>query len=252
MVMSHIRWPLVLSAVVGFSLLGAPRDAHATLQLFASVGGTTFQAIDNVLNDINPAIGQLALAPNLNVGGLNVQGSFHTSSRAGGNNLITSGSSTVINTTGAPITADVVVGDNNFIGPATTVTTTGSGTWTNANGSTILLQWYDDPGNAQPADSVGDAPGNVVDTFSDTAVGALDSFSHNGGPFAVNDPANFSMTLRFTFTLVGGGQLTSRGQSELKPTVGGVIPEPSTMVMAIAGLPLVGLVAWRRRRKAQA
>lgn len=245
----HIRWVSTMAAVAGFALLGAPRDAHAVLQLFATVGAVNFQAIDNVLNDVDPVLGQLALAPT-NVGGLNVQGSFHTSSRASGNNFLTSGSSSVTNTTGAPVMADVVVGDNNFIGPAFTVTTTGSGTWTNAAGSTILLRYFDDPANAQPADSAGDAPGNLVDSFSDTAVGPLDSFSHNAGPLplAIPDLANFSMTLRFTFTLVGGGQLVSRGQSMLKPV--GVIPEPGTMVMAIAGLPLVGLAAWRRRRKA--
>ena len=45
----------------------------------------------------------------------------------------------------------VVISETDFIGPANFVQATGSGTWTEADGSVIDLFYYNDPDNAQGA-----------------------------------------------------------------------------------------------------
>jgi hypothetical protein len=243
---------LGMTAVVG---LAAAPDADASLILAASAGGANICAVDNnafacafgvQVPDTDPTLGTLALGSTTTpilVGGLSVLGSVHTATFGPPNNLLDSSSLEVLNTTGAPVSAMVAVGSTDFVGPATQAFTTGSGTWVTANGSTINLSWYNDPANAQGADTPLDRPGVLVNSFADLAVGPLDSFSHSGGPFAVADPGLFSMTLGFDFTLVPGGSLLSRGQAELKPTA---VPEPVSLALLAMGL---GAAAVRRRKR---
>jgi hypothetical protein len=145
----------------------------------------------------------------------------------------------------APVTLTVAAGNTNFTGPVSSFVTSGSGTFQQANGSTITLNWYDDPANGQGATTPTTTPGMLVDTFSHTAVGTADSFRHDGGG-SVNDPALFSMTDQVTGTLVAGGQLINRGQTEIKdPTV----PEPTSLATLGASLAGMGMID-RERQKA--
>ena len=52
--------------------------------------------------------------------------------------------------------------------------------WQNAIGSTITLNWFDDPNNGQGADLPNDTPGNLIHTFTNTATTIVDAFSDNG------------------------------------------------------------------------
>jgi hypothetical protein len=241
--------------MTGALTLASASSADAALLLYATIGGSNFCAADNMLAgvcagggtflaDLDADVGDLNLGNNT-LAGLDITGSFHQQSIAGapgGLNVLQSGSTSIVNNTGATVAASVIISATDFIGPATTAFTTGSGTWTNADGSTIQMRWYNDPLNRQGAEAAGDTPGTLLDTFNDTAVGAFDSTSHNGGPFAVVDPALFSMTLAFDLTLVNGGTLTSRGQSEGKPRV---VPEPASLVLL--GLGFLGAGIARRR-----
>ncbi|ABB32943.1 protein of unknown function DUF1555 [Geobacter metallireducens RCH3] len=224
--------------------------------------------VDNGAGDLDPNPHAILLGNNFEpIPGFVVQGSYHTAHLEP--NILTSASSSVTNTRGTTSRAFVVVSDTDFKPPTNATFVTGSGTWTNAAGSTIALGYYNDPNNGQyaapfvPFDTLGNpnpAPvlfadfdsfdqgwasllsGDLVASFSDTATSDHDSFGFNGGPYGVSNVDPFSMALMFDFSVVPNGMLTSRGLSmEADP-----IPEPSTFLLLGAGL---GGVVWLRRRK---
>jgi hypothetical protein len=243
-----------LGLIAMLCLVSVP-NAEAALMLAATAGGVNICAADQdvacgfgtQVPDTDPAPNSLGVGgiTGIVIGGLDVRGSLHTATFGPPQNILRSSSLSVTNTTGAPVSAMVAVGATDFVGPSLTATTSGSGTWVSAIGATIQLDWCNDPANAQHGTTPADC-GPVIDTFSHTATADPDSFSHDGGPFVVNDPNLFAMGLRFAFTLPGGGQLLSRGQAEIKPTA---IPEPATLILLGVG---IGAFARRLRRKQRA
>ena len=240
----------LLAIVFGLSVV--PR-ADAALILAGDIQGLLFCASDNnigcsngtVLTDTDPALGVLALGVT-SIAGVTVNGSVHTVVVGPPTNLLDSTSLSIINTNPTPITARLSVSATDFVGPVSEASATASGTWGNGSqGSSVLLTWWNDNTNQQGAETTFDRPGLLVDTFSDTANAQIDSFSHNGGPFAVSDTGAFSMTLGLDMTLLGNDSLISRGQSEIKDVA--AVAEPTTMLLLGAGL--LGGGAKLRKRK---
>ena len=253
--MSKIQttWRTMRPAALAAALcgLGAVTGAQATLIIsYTATAGALTNSVtcvdNNAACDTDPTVDRIVLANGTSpLPGLLVNGSTHYSTTAGGMNLISSGSSSIFWTGPGTVSLNVSVSDTDFIGPSFVVETTGSGTFTTAQGSTINLGWYNDPLNRQGADTSTDRPGNLVDSFAFIAPDASQSFSHNfSGPLAFPDLGPFSMTLGFDFTLISGGVLTSRGMTELKPV--GKVPEPGTL--ALLGFGLAGLAFTRRRK----
>jgi len=189
-------------------LIGVPQT-QATLLIAGQIGATTFSCVDNnPACDLNLTTGTLQLA-NQTINGVQINGSIQTSTGTPANpgmDILNASSLSLINTATSSRTIAVTVGDTDFAGPIDKFFTSGSGTWQTANGSTITLNWYNDPNNNQGAETTTDTPGNLIDTFTDVANGPADSFAHNGsGP--ISDLGPFSMTLQATGTLAAGGQL---------------------------------------------
>jgi hypothetical protein len=233
------------AAIAAITLLSALAPARAALIISGDVGGSTFTCVDNDVScDTNATTGIIQIADQT-INGVVVNGSIQTSTK-GSVNVLDTSSLSIINNNATATAITFTVGDTDFVGPATSFVSSGSGTFSGPTGSTITLNWFDDPNNVQGGQSAGDTPGILVDTFSATqTLARSQSFSHNDiGP--VDDPTNFSMTLQATGTLQPGAQLLSRGQTETKEQV--AIREPASLAMLGGALLTMGFF-WRRRRE---
>lgn len=257
----------VLGALITFTALCAPLTVEASLIAAGSVdGGGRFFAVDQQavntcgavvvgpcqLPDLDPAVGSLVTGAFATGGGdLTVGFAVQTSDKGTVNRLDSTGTQ-FSNIGDAAHTFIGVISDTDFLGPSTEATTTGAGQWSHLGlgygNSSIAMQWFNDPANQQGALTTSILqPGVQIDAFADAAGPANpDSFSHVGGPFAVNDPGLFSMTLRFEGLIEPGVRLTGREMTELKELA--AVPQVGAgWLMGLGGL---GLLAsfWGRRR----
>ncbi len=180
-----------LSILSGFAAAGVIAGllvpAHAVLQIIAEVNGvTTPLCVDNAACDKNPATGIIQVGDGA-LDGVQVNGSIQTSTGTParpGPGVLNTSSLSIINLTDETKTATVVVSDTDFKGPVASWATAGSGAWQDAVGSSITssitLNWYNDPANAQGASTPTDTPGTLIDTFNNTATTFADSFHNNG------------------------------------------------------------------------
>jgi hypothetical protein len=226
-------------AIVSALSLALSTPAAARLQIAADFGGVIFTCVDNAACDSNPATGVMQLM-NLNLGGVEVNGSIQASGR--GPNFLNTSSLSVINGAGHAVAYDVTVGDTSFAPIVTSTAFSGAGVWQNAIGSTANLSWWADPANAQGASFAGLTPGFEQGAFSSTASRTVDAFSdHGANPFFA--PTPFSMTEDVTGVILKGGQLINRGQAME------AVPEPSTWAMLALGFGGLAFLGMRKARR---
>jgi hypothetical protein len=224
----------------------SPNPAHATLQLAGTFNGSTFLCVDNdTACDLNLSTGTIQLGDQV-IGGVEVNGSVQRSQGTPANpnplDILSTSSLSVINTLGTSVLVTVAVSDTSFAAPVASFNTSGSGTWETAGGSTATLNWFADAANAQGADTATDTPGTLIDTFTSTAVGPADSFSHNGAG-AISLLAPFSMTEQVSGSLTAGANLLNRGQTEI------LTPAPEPASIALLGMGLIGIAAIGKRAR---
>jgi len=230
---------------VALAALAAP--ASAILQIAGDFGGVSFFCADNQACDTNPLLGQMALA-NQTVNGVEIQGSSQIQTIGPLNSLNTS-SFQVINHNLSDTAITIAISGINFLGPVTSFSASGAGTWQSADSSTINLSYYGDAANQQGADNALDTPGLLLATFNDVAVGAADAFSFNqSGAFAAGPL--YSMSLGTSGVLdawdgLAGTESVLVGRSQTILTTQ-AIPEPITL--ALVGMGLVGMGLSRRKQ----
>ena len=188
--------------------------------------------------------GQMALL-NLTLGGVDVFGSSQVQT-IGTTNFLNTSSFQIVNHNLFSVQVLLAIGGTNFLGPVSSYAASGSGTWQNANGSSIAISYYGDPANGQGADFPNDLPGIQLANFADVAVGSADSFAFNSsGAFAGPNP--FSMSLGTSGTLAAwngapGTEPTLVGRNQTIITT--QVPEP--IALSLLGIGLLGLCAVRR------
>ena len=158
-----------LAAAGMLGVVSAP--ANATLQIIADISGSVAGCVDQAACDLNPAVGIIQTA-NRTINGVQINGSIQRSTGTPANpgpDILNTSSLSIINTTNTTKTVTVVVSDTDFTGPVISFQTAGSGVWQNAIGSTITLNWFDDPNNGQGADDPTDTPGNLINSFTNAA-----------------------------------------------------------------------------------
>ena len=228
---------LTVAAGLVLAATGVAKATPMSLTITVSDGlGTTSQTFTD-----SATPNMIALATTT-IEGVTITGEFNQSF-IGVHNILTSSSTSVLNSSGSTASISVVISGQNFTGPASFLSLSGSGTWLETPGSMITQNWYDDPSNVLGANPT-NTPGNLVGTFTNTAVGDTSSFAFSPGtsPLAVPDTGLFSMTESRSYTLANGGELTDVGQTEIKSN----IPEPASMLLL--GLGMIGLGVVRRRR----
>lgn len=246
-----------LAIGTGFAL-PAPQGAHALLVRSSVVtdlttgGSTSGTLVDGGPGDTSGGVnGVIATADGTRSNGLTVNGSNQTSvgtpADPAGSDILSAGASSVVNGTADPIHVVATVSATDFTPASLQALTTGSGTFVSAPGGTITLRYWNDPANAQGAETVSDTPGTPIDTYSFTTTSGDQSFSHDSDPFAVSDAGPYSMTIQFDYTLPAGGSLISRGQAEIAPQVR--IAEPGSLLLLGTGLLGAGVMTRRKHRK---
>ena len=243
--------------LLAFALLALPLAANATLQISGDVNGVAFTGTDNnvgvhSLTDTDPTVNILSLGQTT-IDGVILNGSFTTALLSGPFEL-NSSSVSIINTNPFPVTLHGLASATDFIGPASTVSVSGSGTFQNASGGTMLNQWWDDPTNHQGAPGTPGVP--VFTSSAFTASGSPSSYGGTGFTFSgpVSDPSAFSQTFEFTATLPAGTGSCLTGSVLACPTIVGRqqaseklnVSEPGTVTLLGAALLSLGLISRRR------
>lgn len=227
------------TAVAAVSLIAAATPSHAVLQLALDINGAVFTCVDNTACDTNPAIGTLQTGQTT-FNGVSFLGSSQTQ-KVGAINDINTTSFQITNTNATAVAYQLAVGGTDFVGPVTSLHQSGSGTFTDAIGSTIDLAYYASTANTQGANTPTDFPGTLqADSGVITATLLSDSFNYTHIS-SFSDGDLYSMTLGTSGTLSAGGSLVGRSQDQIALLA---VPEPGSLAML--GAALIGFITLRQ------
>jgi len=222
--------PLVVALLVGATILGAPTQAHAGFTLNISDGSNSVAVTDNGAGDLDPATGQIIFSGAIGVFNIN----------------ITVGTS---NAPGTPTLAQLTINNTSI----TTAGFTGNKTLTFSLQDTGFFLPTGTNLNLVSQLSTTQLPANTnvtYQSFLNAQAGTQLSLNTVGGATGVdavsvtNTP--FSLTSVSTFHIAGTGTSETVQFTGLTAVA---VPAPAGVVLALTGLPFLGLGCWLRRRK---
>jgi len=245
--------PAAMVALVAAMLLGAPSTSQAALTVKISVdGGTTFSTFSAAENTPN-------LSASVVTGGVTVGVNAFSNQPIGVQSAEVSQVQLNFNNTGAAALLDLVVrvSDQDFAAPVGTSTLQSnlSGTAQGGTASVGLTTFQSavdfGAGNVLFGGLTGFppvAPGAGGADFSEVprTFVITNSFSSNAN-YSVLSTTPFSLSNEFRvigLTIGGGESLQLTGTTKLVN-----VPAPAGLVLALAGLPILGAGHWLRRRK---
>jgi len=221
--------------------LALASPASAALRLSISDGANTFTCVDGQLGcDVSGGANNL-LAINTAFDGFFVQLTLVQSAFGSINSLQLSSSNITATSAG---TLTILASDTSFLGPVSSITSSGSLTFNNDVGAgASTLKFWADHNNVQGANP-NQTPGTLLETATGTPLTDPDSFSGSKISSFIN-AGPFSMTEGASLALIAGGSVTGFQQS----MVSSAVPETSTWLMGLAGFGFVGALALRKGRR---
>lgn len=256
--MFRCRFLPILLALVGIGILGVATPAEAAFRLrLDNIGAGTGTVLTDTDGD-----GLLIFAGGLGAGFVvNVTTGSSKPLIGGVNNIFEMDLNSVNINVNGPGSLRITLEDDNYVGSNGLLQLLGTvgGTLTAGAGSTITVQSYVNPGNLVPAlgpdqgvgaiGAIGAIPAGSVAAFStvnNANVFGPGAFSATGSQvFTKSGP--LSLIAQVTVNFTGGGTVSFDENQQILPT-----PAPAGLVLALTGLPFLGVNYLRRRMKRQA
>jgi len=207
--------------------------------------------IGSTLAGTGPTLLVLGPGATVQVGAFSVQGSTHQSNSPGSpvsqTSDVISSSLAVTNTVGGTHTQQVVVGDIGFMFPVgPDLLTSQMFGLLSGTGSSVTIGTWDDLNNKQFGGSFTHPdPGNSLAGIPGGSVTFTASYNQTFNTLTNVTRVPYAKSIEFDITLGPNGTLNQRSNSITDTPA--LVPEPATMMTALASLPLV-LGIWARRR----
>jgi hypothetical protein len=225
--MIRFRKSLLLTvALVGIVMLGAPTQAHATFTLRLQSGANDLTVTDNDSNDLSVASGVITFGGSF--------GSFFVQVTTGSSNSASATEPAQITINNLSITGassstlTLTLTDTSFVvpppGPA--LMQSQLSTTQIPQGTTVTYQSF-----------VHGSPGTLLSLNSVDGDVVFDLMTVPSTPYTLSSIS--------TFALGAAGTVQTTGITQLS-----AVPAPAGLVIALTGMPVLGVGTWLRRRKA--
>jgi hypothetical protein len=247
---------LMATAAILTGVLAAwgPLARAGTLEIVISDGTTSYDILDGSPLDNNPNPNQItAVASALVFPDYNIVGLTATTNNPGAPDptgaVLTVGGEVQRTTAGGPIALTITATDTDYnvpIGSSLTLSSGNSATYTNvpAGNSSTFTSWFN-PSNTPLAKDVSSG------TTTFTSDGSPNQ-AFSGGPLSVptGSASPYGLTNETVISLSGGTggatpDVVFGGSTQIH---GGVVPEPASLSLLAAGLPLA-IWGWIKRRR---